>query len=55
MLTTSWPKTVDEAVDLIISTMAGDEKQETQCIAEEDLVLLHLGLEKTSETRAGYG
>jgi|WetSurMetagenome_2_1015567.scaffolds.fasta_scaffold60807_1 hypothetical protein len=42
----AWPKTVNEAVDLIISSMARDEKQEIQGMAEEDLILLHLILVK---------
>lgn len=49
----SWPRTVDEAADLIISSMAGDEKQEMQCMAEEDLIFLHLGFGETIRNQCG--
>jgi hypothetical protein len=39
----SWPKTVDEAVALVISSLARDEKQGIQCMAEEDLFFLGFG------------
>jgi hypothetical protein len=55
MVTTlrSWPATLDEAVDLIISSMARDEKQEIQCMAEEDIIFLHFGLGRNIRNQCG--
>jgi hypothetical protein len=51
-----WPKTVGEALDLIISSMPSDEKDEIAGMAEEDP---HSPpsrfVEKTSGTIAGCG
>jgi len=38
------PKTVEEAVDLLLMLLSDDNKQNIKNTSEEDLVLLHMGL-----------
>jgi len=37
-------KTVEDAVNLVISSMSTEELEEVRSIAEEDLIFLHFGL-----------
>ena len=40
----SWPKTIDEAVDRLISTMFKEDREALRNTTEDDLILCHFGL-----------
>lgn len=49
----AWPKTVEEAVDSIISSIARDERDEIAGMAQDDLILLHLGFGENIRNQCG--
>ncbi len=43
-MSTNWPTTVDEAVNLLVSTLSADEKDTFRTTPHSDLILHHFGL-----------
>ncbi len=53
MSSTFWPKTVEEAVDLLCSFMDKDEEDAIRDMAKEDLTFVHLGFRETIRNQCG--
>jgi len=50
-----WPRTVEEAVEQLMSSMSEEDKERLRNMPEEDLILLHMGLGLEIRNTLGLG